>query len=357
MAITTTSNTSFGILVNDLESNNYTSSAVKNLIFTLAFINTVTDLKNEANYEISTVITTPVINGTLTINVEKSSLDATAHYLGIRLVSDTSTNANASKLTFTAGSSFSNTPVETSQSTAPASNSNILWSAAVIPQESTGSFIIPLSIKYTGTTPGNSLTYTLELYQTDNISTGTPVLKGTAIATTDTSLPLELTAWSSQVTSAITAYKQDNFVAAPASFAIGEKLALKTNLTTNVNANYKRVSTITTTIVIPRDISLDTDYMNSLAPDYLYVTALKNPVNLAALNTDAADSTDGVTVKVPITTDVDTGVTLTTDSATNTISIAIDSTYYEKVFEAVDAKVVLKTPIDIYVTGTVNAIA
>lgn len=360
MAVTTTTNSSFGILVNNEASNGYTSSATKDLLFTLAFINTVTGLNNETNYELQIGIPTPVINGALTLNIDKTSLNATAEYVGIRLVSDASTDANASKFSFTAGSDFETpaTPLAISQSTDPASTGNILWSTAPIAQEASGLLQIPLTLNYIAAakTPGDSVTYTLELYQNNSTTSGTPALKGSASVTTDTSAALTITSWTAVVASEISAYNQANFATSPTSFAIGEKIALKTNLATDATPYHKRVSTITTTLVIPIAIALDTDYATpSPTADYIYITALNAPADLAALNTDAEDTTTGVTVKVPIATDSATGVTLTTDASNNTIQIAIDPTYYAKIFETVDTNTVLKTPVDVYVTGKVNA--
>lgn len=342
--LNTTAASTLGILINNLPSNGYKSNADTDITVTVN--GQANDLLKEANYLLSTGIPANVIDGSIDISIAKSTLNQTAQYIGVRLVSVLASDANASKFKFAADSAFSTyAPIVISASTAPVSLANTIWSDSTIAYAASGNLDISVDVSYiaSNNTPGDNVTYIVEFYETDNTSTGTPVLIGSVSQTTDTSAALSITSYSAEVTSVMTAYDPTNLTTAKTSYYRNDAIALQTALTTNTADYYKHVSTISVELDIPTAVSIGSGF--------LYVTTLTAPANVAALDTDAASGTG--TVKIDLSNTTGQGVTI----VGNTITLAMPTgTVYDKVFTATGSTGTLKTPVSVYVTGNLSGI-
>ena len=341
--LNTTAASTLGILINNLASNGYKSNADTDITVTVN--GQANNLLKEANYLLSTGIPANVIDGSIDISIAKSTLNQTAQYIGVRLVSVLASDANAGKFDFAADSAFStDAPIAISESTAPVSIANTIWSDSTIAYAATGTLDISVDVSYiaSNNTPGDNVTYIVEFYETDNTSTGTPVLIGSVSQTTDTSAALSITSYSAEVTSVMTAYDPTNLTA-KTSYYRNDAIALQTALTTNTADYYKHVSTISVELDIPTAVSIGSGF--------LYVTTLTAPANVAALDTDAASGTG--TVKIDLSNTTGQGVTI----VGNTITLAMPTgTVYDKVFTATGSTGTLKTPVSVYVTGNLSGI-
>ena len=334
--LTPLSKSVFTVKINNLDAAGYDTTGNTNPQLTTYIANASTAaIAGETNFLVSGDDNT-VINGSLTISIDQSTLSDNL-YLGFRLFNATG-NSNFT-FTTTDDTTF-NVPQTSPYIADSATTSTIIWTNNTI-ANTAGTITIPVEVAYAASTktPGDTVTFTVELFENSAASNEGSSFQsiGTVDRTTDSQTAnLTVTVYTGVVSSAMTSHSPEALNSDQNTFYRNNPIALKTLLTTTNDTYYKPATALTITLTVPTAIPLSMLYVTTSSQ-----TTISN-IASDTDNTVAIDLTGSLT---------DTGITIITVDTNNIVSIAMPTgVIFDKVFD----NGALKSPVQVYVTGTVS---